>query len=225
MNYNRIYNNLITIAQNRSFLPSVYYEKHHIIPVCVGGPNEMSNLVKLTAEEHFVAHQLLVKIYPSESKLVFAVRYMCFGNSKNNGRTNNKMFAWLRNKHAKAMKEINTGRKQTQESNDKRSKSTKGISRPSLTQESIAKRTATRKLRNSGSKRKPCTQETKDLLSSYNLSLPELKCLHCDMVSRNKGNMRRYHNYFCKHRQHEHESLFVSSLSESLMDVIPSTRQ
>lgn len=37
----------------------IYYEKHHIVPQCLGGNNSKTNSVLLTAEEHFIAHQLL----------------------------------------------------------------------------------------------------------------------------------------------------------------------
>lgn len=38
-----------------------YYEKHHIIPKSLGGGNG-SNVVKLSAKEHFVCHRLLPKM-------------------------------------------------------------------------------------------------------------------------------------------------------------------
>ena len=40
-----------------------YTEKHHILPVCMGGSNVKANLVRLTAREHFIAHWLLYKIH------------------------------------------------------------------------------------------------------------------------------------------------------------------
>ncbi|XAO17074.1 homing endonuclease [Escherichia phage FL23] len=60
MNYEKIYNSLIDRARNRAL--TGYKERHHIIPKCLGGSNDASNLVDLTPEEHYVAHQLLVKI-------------------------------------------------------------------------------------------------------------------------------------------------------------------
>ena len=38
-----------------------YYEKHHIIPKCLGGKDKASNLVLLTYREHVIAHMKLVK--------------------------------------------------------------------------------------------------------------------------------------------------------------------
>lgn len=48
-----------------------YYETHHIIPVCVGGTNHISNLVNLSAREHFICHLLLTKASDNH-KLKFA---------------------------------------------------------------------------------------------------------------------------------------------------------
>jgi hypothetical protein len=95
MNYIRIYNSIIERAKTR-ILPG-YFEQHHILPKCLGGTNEQTNLVKLTPEEHYVVHQLLIKIYPYNHKLVFAAVRMLFHNSNN--RINNKLYGWLKRKH------------------------------------------------------------------------------------------------------------------------------
>jgi len=75
MNYERIYNQIIesTKSENRVKGSSIYYEKHHIIPRCIGGNNDKENLVLLTAREHFICHKLLCEIYPDNKKLVFAL--------------------------------------------------------------------------------------------------------------------------------------------------------
>lgn len=105
MNYLSIYNSIISNAKSsdrrkRKHTDSkyVYYEKHHVIPKCVGGKDDVQNLVLLTAREHFVAHQLLVKIYPNEYKLVFALRRMCSNNT--NHKRNNKEYEWIRKRIA-----------------------------------------------------------------------------------------------------------------------------
>ena len=66
MNYRRHYDRLIERARNRVL--SGYVERHHVLPRCMGGGNESSNLVQLTAEEHYVAHQLLHKMHPDVKK-------------------------------------------------------------------------------------------------------------------------------------------------------------
>lgn len=120
MNYRSYYNRLMNRAKHR--LLEGYSERHHIIPRCLGGSNNSDNIVRLTAEEHYVAHQLLVKIYPGNAKLIFAAKMMTVsGYAK---RTNNKLYSWLRQKHAAAISEMNTGRKNGPMSDeDKRKKS------------------------------------------------------------------------------------------------------
>jgi hypothetical protein len=88
MNYKKIYDSLIERGKNREL--KEYGEKHHIVPRCLGGLNDKTNLVKLTPEEHYVAHQLLVKIYPENIKLAKAVSMMI------PNRPNNKMYGWIR---------------------------------------------------------------------------------------------------------------------------------
>lgn len=70
MNYQRIHDAIIDRARNRKL--QGYYERHHVIPRCLGGTDDKSNLVKLTAREHFVIHKLLCEIYSNEPKLVYA---------------------------------------------------------------------------------------------------------------------------------------------------------
>ena len=94
MNYQVHYDKLI--ARGQRTLIHGYRERHHIIPVCLGGSNKKENLVYLTAEEHYVAHQLLVKIYPSVYGLAQAAILMC----GKIGERNNKSYAWLRKKSA-----------------------------------------------------------------------------------------------------------------------------
>lgn len=101
MNYKKIYDSIINRAQNR--ILTGYFEKHHIIPRCMGGTDDKNNLVNLTPEEHYVSHQLLVKIYPNENKLIFAVVIMSGKNP------NNKLFGWHRRKLATAQSIAKTG--------------------------------------------------------------------------------------------------------------------
>lgn len=80
MNYKKIYNQIIERAKNRNL--EGYFETHHIIPKCMGGCDSETNLVKLTAKEHYIVHKLLVEIYPNELKLKYAVRFMSLLNKK-----------------------------------------------------------------------------------------------------------------------------------------------
>lgn len=70
MNYERIYNQLISRAKTR--ILNGYKERHHIVPKCIGGTDTLDNLIDLTAREHFIAHKLLCEIYPNNHKLLYA---------------------------------------------------------------------------------------------------------------------------------------------------------
>ena len=78
MDYRQIYNKIINRAKKEFSLglrikkkkgdpDYVYYEGHHIIPKCVGGEGSSKNwyhdnIVPLTPKEHFLAHNVLIKI-------------------------------------------------------------------------------------------------------------------------------------------------------------------
>lgn len=73
MDYLKIYNSLCNLGKNDRVLE--YFESHHILPRCLGGSDCIDNLTKLTYREHYVAHRLLTKIYPKESKIHYA--FLC----------------------------------------------------------------------------------------------------------------------------------------------------
>ena len=62
---------------NKNYKGKRYFEFHHIIPKCIGGDDSINNLVALTAREHFLAHYLLMKIYPDNYKLGIAFSSFC----------------------------------------------------------------------------------------------------------------------------------------------------
>ena len=93
MDYESHYNRLCERARNRSL--TTYTEKHHVTPQCLGGTNNKSNLVDLTPEEHYVTHQLLVKMYPNNYKLKSALFKMT------HGRSNNRAYGWIKREYQK----------------------------------------------------------------------------------------------------------------------------
>ena len=92
MDYQAHYERLISRARSRTL--EGYRERHHIIPRCMGGTNAPSNIVELTAEEHYLAHQLLVKIHPQVRGLAI-VMVMMSKQSKGI-----RAYGWLRRKAA-----------------------------------------------------------------------------------------------------------------------------
>ena len=94
MNYSDHYDKLIDRARGRVL--DGYLERHHVLPKCMGGGNSDGNIVDLTPEEHYVAHQLLVKLHPGVRGLVTAAVRMakqCSGN---------KAYGWLRRRNVEA---------------------------------------------------------------------------------------------------------------------------
>ena len=79
MDYLKVYHRIVERArsQDRSKKGSIYYESHHIVPKCIGGSNKKSNLVLLTAKEHYICHALLFKANPESRKLAHAFYLMC----------------------------------------------------------------------------------------------------------------------------------------------------
>lgn len=85
MNYQWHYDQLVETRKKRKREVGKYYERHHILPVSLGGNNEDGNLVYLTAREHFIAHWLLWRIYRNRS-MAMAFFGMCKYSSSNQKR-------------------------------------------------------------------------------------------------------------------------------------------
>jgi hypothetical protein len=104
MNYQKIYDRIIERAKNRKL--EGYKEKHHILPKCIGGKDEKSNIVELTAREHFLCHLLLCEIHPNNSKLTHAIWMMSNMMSSKHKRDytiSNRLYERLRKLHAEAL--------------------------------------------------------------------------------------------------------------------------
>ena len=97
---------LINRALNRH--NEYYTERHHILPRCMGGSDKVGNMVNLTPEEHYVAHQLLIKMYPGNHALVKAAQMMV------PNRPSNKLYGWLRRKFADSQSVAQSGSGNTQ---------------------------------------------------------------------------------------------------------------
>lgn len=105
MNYKFVYETIIKYAKTRITLTG-YYETHHIIPKSLGGLNDASNLVKLTAREHFICHWLLVKMFNKgtneRNKMLYAFWMMKSKPTKNGKRyINSKAYEKLRIEYSK----------------------------------------------------------------------------------------------------------------------------
>lgn len=104
MNYARIYSAFIADRQTKQPEKPAYFERHHIVPKCIGGTNEPDNMIRLTPEDHFFAHLLLAKIHGGE--LWSPVAFMVGGSRKDYVPTQSrKRHGWA----ARALSKSKTG--------------------------------------------------------------------------------------------------------------------
>jgi hypothetical protein len=88
-----------------------YVERHHIIPKCLGGSNEKTNIVSLTGREHYLCHLLLTKMTEGDArkKMLYAFILMANHPTRLNGETrgyskiNSRCFQRLKEDFAKAV--------------------------------------------------------------------------------------------------------------------------
>jgi hypothetical protein len=123
-----MYNNIINRAKSR--ILDEYTEKHHIIPKSLGGNNSKTNIVRLTAREHFICHMLLVKMTNDRSRyqMMKAADMMRIKNkSQNRYKINSRTYEILKRNASIAMSQLTKGKpKHTESSKKLLSESRKG---------------------------------------------------------------------------------------------------
>ena len=111
--YLKTYNDLVNKALKRGLDKKQlegYYEKHHIVPRCVGGKDEDSNYVLFTFREHLISHKLLIRIYPDYKKELSLALY--FMMNLDSSRTFSlKELEEIRKTSIDYLKEINSGKR------------------------------------------------------------------------------------------------------------------
>jgi hypothetical protein len=118
-------------------LPEPYTERHHIIPKSIGGSDDQSNLVRLTAREHFICHLLLPKMLTGVNKrnMTFAIWSMLNRNhsrQRSRHKVNSHVYQRLKTQIAIAISESNTGRTRTKEFCESMSKLRTGRKMPQI---------------------------------------------------------------------------------------------
>lgn len=161
MNYTNHYEKLIQRAKNRETV-NEYTEIHHIVPRCIGGTNSSDNLVRLFPEEHFIAHQLLIRIYNNHHGLIYAAYMMGLSRS-------NKKYGWLRRLHAESISSLMAGKPKTLEHRQKLSKSQKGKPSP---KKGCTHTEETKKKISKAQTGKIATDETKEKQSKFQTGRP-----------------------------------------------------
>jgi len=222
--YTKWYYNIISSARNRK--PVGYIENHHIIPRSLGGNNSQSNLVKLSAREHFICHWLLTKMV-NEKKQKYqmwnAFSCMLYRNNpyQERHKVNSKIFENIKKEGSK-IKSL----KMSGENNPRFG--IKGKEHPSFGKQwtdemrknaSDAHIGHTRSLESrikqsnsiKGKKQSPehiakriktgriQSTETRDKIRQAILKMPIHTCEYCGFAT-NKGAYNRWHGVNCKHK-------------------------
>jgi hypothetical protein len=219
MNYQKIHDRIINLAKIRVI--SIMAEKHHIIPKCMGGTNDVNNIVKLTPKEHFIIHKLLCEIYPDNIKLHYALWRMMNPQTKNHKRSYNisaNEYNRRREIHQEEIRKLglsNKGRitsietKQklqevrklqiiTNETKQKISNSLIGKLKSPMTDEIKQKISNSLIGKNKGNPKPIRTEAHRKNLSISLKNRPVISCPHCTCSSISKSNMIRYHFENCK---------------------------
>ena len=102
---------------------------HHIVPRAEGGSDDESNLVMLTAREHYIAHLLLAKIY--DDKPMWCAVQMMGKKFKHSSRLFEKL--------SKNFRAWNKGKQLSEECRRKISQTLKGRKLPKKTREKMSK--------------------------------------------------------------------------------------
>ena len=126
--YSKIYFSIIERSKLRE-IPLIV-EKHHVIPVSLGGSNDKNNISKLTPKEHFICHRLLVKMTEGENKrkMSYAIWAMCRYSSKHKRVVRSHQYDYAK----RLLKELGETKVVTEETKQKLSKSLKGRKAPWL---------------------------------------------------------------------------------------------
>lgn len=136
MNYKEVYDKLVSTRKYRGTRKQKGdgFNRHHIIPKCLGGNNDSDNIVLLTFKEHIVAHHLLHLIYPQSKELTYAFLRMI--QSSHSDRKENryktdkygksipfhlsiKELDALRNQSIQFLREKNTGKRHSEDTKKK----------------------------------------------------------------------------------------------------------
>lgn len=223
--YRKWYMAIISKALRRNNVG--YVEKHHIIPSSLGGTDDKTNLVKLTAREHFVCHLLLTKF--TSGKELYTMRHAVGKFIQSSPLQQRKFTSWEYSKIRENISIARTGKKHSEATRVKMSEKAKGrtawnkgVTGIVHSAESNAKRSATmtgrkmspefcqkmsevRKGHTAGMTGKKHSAETKKLMS-IGMSKPKGPqkridiCPHC-----NDSNVTVRHIKFCKLKGNENE--------------------
>jgi hypothetical protein len=93
MDYSRVYRSFIEDRRTREDGLEAF-DRHHIVPRCLGGGDEPENIIRLSYADHLFAHVLLAKIHGPP--LVMPAVRMSGMSKYNGGRSSRERYSHLR---------------------------------------------------------------------------------------------------------------------------------
>lgn len=208
--YTKKYYTIINKALQRTELNG-YVERHHIIPKSLQGSNDSTNIVILTAREHFICHLLLIKMVEGiyKSKMAYAAWQLSRPTRNKNLKITNKIYENLKRELSISY----TGRKRKPFTNEaKKNMSESHKNNPNClghkhTKESKELMSKNRKGLTTGKSNpfygKTHSKETIELialkssLKQKGISKPKSACQYCGMMCA-VNTMKMYHGESCK---------------------------
>ena len=121
--YKKWYDSIVVRAKTRKL--ECYIERHHILPRCLGGTDDVDNIAELTAREHFICHRLLSKFVIGtfyKKKMLNAIGKFVQCNSNQHRNLTSKQYEIAR----AAIAEANSNREYTDGMRDKMRKAAIG---------------------------------------------------------------------------------------------------
>jgi hypothetical protein len=120
MNYKKVYESIIQKRIQTPIDSGEYVERHHIVPRSLGGDDNETNLIRLTAREHFICHALLAEMYEEGTnewyKLNHAFMMMKAESAEHGGNRyiNSRLYALKKEDFSKVMSYVQGGSKNSQ---------------------------------------------------------------------------------------------------------------
>ena len=108
--YTRWYHSIIGARLANPVAQGDYTESHHITPRSLGGSDDLTNLVPLTAREHFICHWLLTKITTGDCRVKMLRAFWGMKANKSGKRyINARAYDSLKTEYARLMSESMRG--------------------------------------------------------------------------------------------------------------------
>lgn len=117
LTYTHRYNKTIRWFKTHELPPGLKTEKHHIVPRCLGGSEEESNIVYLPVRWHYVVHCWLPEMYDEQGNKQASEKMLFAWNRMQNYRRGHRsalmhikedsmLYSVLREKHSKAVGKV-----------------------------------------------------------------------------------------------------------------------